>query len=557
MLLDRLIMIMLTGALLFPPTLMAMNPKYDLLIDASGSMQGFQQEKTTWVDFLEKLEKDAGHKFLFGDSYRKINGTLTDLPYFNDQNTKLGEHVEAWLNDNLSSNFLVIVTDNVADTGNKTGSMTSQNKMEMFLSGEKSNFAYVTVATMKLPFKGKIYSLNNNKKSNYQGQRAFVIYILGKTTAASEEYQIIKKKISSILNEHDSFITQVKPFSTEDVRKRGAIKINSNNTKGGANVTIKNGEDGNDIIDIKGYTLGNDLEVSFNSDVEIEGAYQLRDIEMEAELQLDHLPKHIKIEGRSEEAPLFKAAVKPSPVTLEPDKVQNFEISFKMGKIKFGDLSFSDKLAYTLKDQLLYDGKLQLKFSASKNQYEQHPQTFSKWSHDNQDMLGVADEFYQGKVFHLDTILREGIPDESTMESLQNYHVRLEVRYGIGPLIAGIALLTTIFFILYWLSRITRNQVYRLDDEMGKPTVFTIDFGHSFKHFDTKNDNILFTLTYWGIGFWLTSGYKLRGPRFLNEGQSFSIINSSTSDEYTWSLSKETSDEQDYASSKDHNNFWE
>ena len=507
--------------------------EYDVLLDASGSMRGFKKANNgkNWKSFLGGMQQNTKKLCKFGNKYVcYIERSAYDIK-LNDQNTDLAGALKAWLKAKNSYQNLLIITDNVADINNKS-SKANQNMFEKLISGKTSMFSHVAIFTVRLPFDGKVYPLESYKKkskpnySKYKGDRALVLYVLSKQGITDNSFEKYRDSIKKNLKLYDYKLFQVRPFATNEVKQSfGDVKIDTTKSNQVKIKPVKQ-KDGRTAILISNYKLGKPLNFNFDIDLEIQGAFKLKDINLKSSIKFDGLPPHLTSQGHTQNDLKFEAVVVPSEVTLSPNKVQGFNIAFKINRFKFTDIPFKQKLKFALSNTQDIKGKLDLLFSVTKDQYIPYKQAFLDWTHDSAEQLGKANSDIQKKVFGLDAILATGVSDKVSEENLKEIPINLEIRYTMGPIITAIALIMLLLGVLYWLLLKSRNsQDYVIEDDMGGQKPLSIGFGQTYKHFDDRGRN-LFSLRFLGFAYFVTSRFKLEGSRMLGSGQSFEILDS-------------------------------
>lgn len=522
------------AGLLFSLTVTASN--YDLLLDVSGSMRGFQheglQKKTgctkngsdsgeSWKSFLGNIHHNTKKVCAFGDKYRCFEKISPYNICLRDNKTDLAGALASWLKVDTSHQKLLIITDNVADTSN-SNSLKNQNKFENLLSGSESQFSHISIITLRLPFDGRVYHLDPSKKfSLYKGKRALVIYLLGKKGISDTLFEEYRKTIEEKLTPYEYEMFPIRPFSTRSVKQKfGAVTFNNEKSN---KVSIKPVKltNGGTAIKISNYSLGDRLNFAFNTGLEIQGAFKLKDIKLKAAIQFDDLPNHLQSKKQNV---MFDAKITPSEVTLKPNKVQGFKIAFNMDHFTFSNIPFKKKLDFALSNSQDLKGKLDLIFTITKEQYEPDKSVFEKWTHHNADQLGESNSGLQAKVYNLQKILLTGIALDETEESLKSIPIILKISFPMKPIILAIFFIVAAVGMVWWLLLKSRdNQDYILEDDRGEKTPLSIGLGHTYVHYDDRNRN-LFTLRFIGFAYFVTTGFTLKGGRMLSSGDTFDIF---------------------------------
>ena len=533
--------------------------EYDLLLDASASMRGFQkadmnetelaqfmeqcqsssivgsrvpvQSASLWTQVIGNISQEhAGARCLFGDTFKCYAGSSLAAFCLNDLNTDLAGAMREWKVQHGSSKRVIIITDNVADTENAS-SMRNQDAFAKAISGKESVFTHKSVIVLKLLFNGNVYS-QNDQANRYNGKRALVVYILGGNKITNQEYYDFRDEIEEAVKRNvdaaDYDLYQIQPFSTERVQQKYGSIIVSPGDENKVNVKIENIEEKVDKISISNYTLGDPLSFKFDTYLEIQGAFYV-DVDLQSEIIFDAFPEQI-VSNKSasnsvSDSVMFKATVSPTEITLFPDKSEKFSIGFQMGRLSLADMPFRKKFMYALTNEQELNGILNLNFKINRNNYNVHSDAIANWTHDHRDRLGEPDENIQSRAYRLDKILKSGVAELTTEEKLKSIPIVLNARYEMGPIISAFALLCVILGLLYWLFLKSRkNQDYVIEDEMGGRTPLSIGLGQAYRHYDNQHRN-LFNLRYIGIGYLATSRFKLKGPHLLSPGQSFEIYN--------------------------------
>lgn len=531
---------------------------YDFLLDASGSMRGFQKEGLTskeittkkcsaqessgasWQNYLTNISKNSVNNYIFGDTFRKVEGIPLYKLCLKDKKTDLAGALSSWLNDNNSSDKLLIVTDNVSDTSNKS-SFENQKYFKKLISGKSSKFSYVAVIAIRLPFMGYVYPLNDKHKIYYKGKRALVAYVLGKKGLSKNNFIKFRNSIEKKIENYKFKVFQVRPFSTESVKQTfGSVKFNNRETNNKVDIRPVKLKSGNTAIKVSNYTLGDKLQFTLDTSLEIKGAFLLKKIKLESDITFDALPSHITSikQSKNSEDIKFNAKITPSPVTLTPNEAKGFLIEFKMDRFKFNDISFKNKAMYALSNTQDLRGNLDLRFKIEKEQYEIDNSVISEWSHQHSDKLGKDDISTQSKVYRLGDILETGIVENPTEENLKRIPLILEVRYNMGPIISSIILFLILLGVFYWLwLKSRKSQDYILTDDMGSQIPISIGIGQVYKHYDDQGQN-LFNIRFLGLSYFVSSRFKLSGSRFLSTGQSFEIYDKFSETEQSFYLSQ-------------------
>jgi len=516
---------------------------YDIMLDASGSMRGFKEQRQTWERLLNRLESSARRKYQFGDknNFRRVNAPLINvIP--RDNATYLGEALKDWLVESDRGEVVVIITDNVADIGGD--SSQSQQVFYDLLSKQDSPFSHIAIFPITLPFDGRVYSLGTgNAFKLYKGSRALSIYAIARAPYSDEYFDKLRELIQEKLDikECQSQCIQVKPFESEKVSGLvGDIEINPILT-GDANVSFEQQPDGTKHLLVRGLSLDNEIKFSFNVEVQSRSSFELQNVELQAHIQLfkeDNL-KHFELTDN------FTAEVNPGRATISPDKIQGLSVSFQNEPFSFGDLGFFEKLFFSVQEEnLTVHGNLDIEFKASRENMKLSQMIIGSWSYEGDaSELGQPKVEVQQKVYKLGVLVESMLPEIYIAQKLYSVPVTLELRYPpyalyFMPFVILVCVLGFLFF-----GFLFQSKTYSLDDDMGHQQEFSLGFWQSYQ---PGNELLTFSLTYWGIFFWVSVPRPFRlHSHLVSAGQSIRISNLETDEEYNWQLLRTTTDEEE------------
>jgi hypothetical protein len=498
---------------------------YDVMLDASGSMRGFKKEPA-WQKLLENLESSARRKYQFGNrnNFKRVEAPLINVR-LRDQKTFLGEALKDWLTLSSRGDVVVIITDNVAD--NTNNSSQSQRLFYDLLSKPGSPFSHIAIFPMRLPFNGKVFPIGPGKGKPYKGDRALSIYAIGRKISATKFDNLrdqIKTKITGFKYEY----IQVKPFDSKSISSVGKIKIDTSSTQG-AKIEPVVDDNGKERLVISRLYLGSEMEFSFNVTVQSSSSFDLHDVELTANLQLNKSEdtRHITMEEN------FITEVQPRRATISATGIQDILITFENKPFQFGDLDFLDKLAFTWHNTLLIHGEIDIEFKANRDNMEVAEQIKDTWSYEG-SANNLASASVQQKVYKLGDLVKSMLSEAKTIEKLHSTPVTLELRYPLWPLLVIIMAFLLLVGFLYWVMNMRTPKVYQLEDDMGYKTDITMGLGQPYRHY--SHGQLLFALSSWGIGFWVNTSLRLRSSHFIGSGQKIRIEIPDTGEEYNWRL---------------------
>ncbi|MGH8476987.1 MAG: hypothetical protein ACRER2_14665 [Methylococcales bacterium] len=535
--------------------------EYDILYDVSGSMAGFQAQAESWRNFLAGLESHAKSKFRFGeiDHFGPIQGTLFDEKP-RDNNTFLGEAIQSWLNlANDRSDLVLVITDNVADTQSGESS-SSQALLTRLLSRTQGQFDKVAIITFQMPFDGDVYYLQSNAKNHYSGSRALVLYLLGtnpgntadpeKQNAEDAFFRVRDDTIAHLQQfDHAHELFQIIPYDLNQTEiGRDFIDL-------GQGITFNQ----NQGIEIRGYSLKEPLEFRLKTTIMITGSFELKGINLKANIELPDLPHHLVSTQQGGHQQGFTAKVINPAKNLKPHEPQDIEFAFKIEPFDFENLGLFEKLSKSLKNSEAFKGYLNVIFNARKENYEISQDVIQKWDYserneqDAAERLGDADQAVQSRIYHLnEVVIGQALPDRDTEPKISKIPITLHIQYPIGPMLLLIGLLIGVIALIWLIwSRIGgHKQNYRLVDELGTCLSLSTSLGAPFTHIDELTNQPLFTIRFIGIGFWVSSRLAFSGAHFLSEGDRFTITEKNA-DQSTWELKQVASEEPSHDEDRD------
>jgi hypothetical protein len=515
---------------------------YDVMLDASGSMRGFKIEEATWRKFLNRFESSAIKKYQFGDknNFKLIkNASLFEVRLI-DQATYLGEALQDWLKESAASTtkVVIIITDNVVDTGGS--SSKSQQLFYELLSKPDSPFSHIAIFPIILPFKGKVFPIGSNNGRRYKGDRALSLYLIAKDFS-DEAFKKLRSSIQTKLTGFDNKYIQIKPFDSESVSGLvGDIEIDPDDAKG-ASVKFETDADGKKRLVVRGLHLGKEIKFSFKVNVKSSNSFELQNVELLGKIQLftdDQQFKKFKMTDN------FSAKVSPRRATISPKGLQNLTVEFQSEAFDFGDLGFFEKLVFTMQNNMLIQGNLELQFKASRENMKLSQGITQTWSYEGAAAdVGKPDAEIQKKVYKLGDLVKSMLPETNEIQKLHSVPLTLELRYPLWPLLV-VFVGCLLFFGLIYLLLSRAAKEYILEDGMGQTTnIGAIGFAQSYPHY-SEDGQKMFSLTALGIGFLVRSSFHLDSSSFISSGQDIRISDDS-GEEYSWQLREETKEPRD------------
>jgi len=503
---------------------------YDVMLDVSGSMRGFKKEAATWKQLLNNLEASARHKYQFGDrhNFMRIEGSLTQVR-LRDNKTYLGQALKSWVNVSEPDDVVIVLTDNVADTmGN---SAQSQDSFYDLFSQAESPFSHVAIYPMTLPFNGKVYPLGNGRSKRYKGPRALSTYAVARNVS-DEQFDQLCRHIETQLAGFNYKYIQIKPFDSSTVSGLvGDIKIETDPTQY-SKVSFETDGQGKKRLMVRQLQVGEEIDFAFGLKIQSSNSFELHNIELQAQIQLftdENMQNSFNMTDN------FSAQVNPRYATISPNDIKDISVIFKNEAFDYGDLSFFEKLAFTVKNSMTIQGNLDITFKASREQMHLSQGIVSDWSYEgNANNLDEPSADVQQKVYKLGQLVQRMLPQGNEIQKLHSVPITLELRYPLWPLLMAILAVLTIIAFLIWLI-VRPSKVYLLQDELGHQLEMAAGLGQTYRHY-SNDGQFMFSLRSLGLGFWVSSPFQLRSPRFISSGQHIRLTDPDMGDEYNWQL---------------------
>ena len=512
---------------------------FDVLLDASGSMRGFKKEADTWRNFLNRFESSAIKKYQFGDknNFKLIKNASLFKVRLGDQATYLGEALQDWLKESASTKVVIIITDNVVDTG---GSSSSQQLFYDLLSKPDSPFSHIAIFPVILPFNGKVFPIGSNSGTKYNGERALSLYVIAKDFS-NEAFKDLRGEIQTKLEGFEHKYIQIKPFDSESVSGLvGDIEINPDDAKG-ASVKFETDVNGEKRLVVRGLHLGKEIKFSFKVNVKSSNSFELQNVELLGKIKLftdDEQFKKFKMTDN------FSAEVTPRHATISPNGLENITVQFQSEAFDFGDLGFFEKLAFTMRNNMIIQGNLELQFKASRENMKLSQGIIQTWSYEGAAAdLGKPRAEIQQKIYKLGDLVKSMLPENNEIQKLHTVPLTLELRYPLWPILVVIVVCLFGFGLIYFLLTRTAKE-YILEDRMGQITnIGAIGLAQSYPHY-SEDGQKMFSLTALGIGFLVRSPFRLDSSSFISSGQDIRIYDDN-GDEYSWQLREEIKEPRD------------
>ncbi len=455
-------------------------PPCGVMIDVSGSMQGYADAPgAPMVGVLDQLRQMCPRALVFGD------GLPRSLPQgqklvFSDVHTNIGPALTAWSNGVEDGAFLILVTDNVADSGHKGADPTRE--FYDFLRKPDSPISHIVVLSFRAPFKGLLFDPRDDDRPGvpYSGPRALTIYMLAKNALGREAaFADLRQRLTQVLSktgrsagagagDYDSYaVFDIKPFAQETFRVESrAAGIQSQTTGGKSDCAADARFNAADkTFELVNQPMSQSCALKANLMVRFPDRWCLMDTDLKATLDLSvNDPSVMKQSVRA-------LNVNPSKANLcQAD--QKLEVGMAFDAFAFKEnVTFLDKLQRTFTGSFSADGMLTVVGAVRRDNVNLGQRVASAWSFGAEDVGGVItpDVRLQRRVFRLDEVVRSTIPDaQLERHELARYPVKVKVKYSQAPLFIALFLVLLAVAVLIVLALLVgRPRRYLIESDDG------------------------------------------------------------------------------------------
>ncbi|GGE76907.1 hypothetical protein GCM10011317_37480 [Niveispirillum cyanobacteriorum] len=509
-----MVALLLTGGATADQAVVA-KPEFDVLIDNSGSMDGFRFS-LPWKVFLSGLEKTSGRRFVFDENLRRANFDLKSLP-LDAQITDLGQAIKSWMDIAKPGQSAIIVTDNVADSRN-TRSSSSQLEWEREL--QSGSVAHLVLVPLRLPFNGRIYSPVDGGAADYQGQRALAVYLLVK---AADDNATVRDSVLALEASARSILQNLRaepgrgvehvwlPITPFDIAGSTSQVILDLVKQERATVRLLTDTDSKTRLEIRDFGVGDTIAFGFDATVRPGENFVLKDAQVDARLSLDG---HTKLVNEG----LIKAEVTPRQSDLGPEG-RKFRIDFSVQPFHVIDLSYPDMLQLAMANETTVKGKLNIRYSVERNKLWLVDGLSVGWSYDGPPGdLRQPERAIQSRIYRLTELVRGSVRTDALTQDALTIDVEMHVRYPLRPLLLGIVLgalaLAGAVWVLLQLSRprafLGRNDANQ--EQLLAPSLFSPAYMLS------SDQRCSITARWLPVGILVSANGQLRTGRLLPSG---------------------------------------
>ncbi|HYH23063.1 MAG TPA: hypothetical protein VD995_31000 [Azospirillum sp.] len=485
---------------------------YAILLDASGSMDGFRTNRGGWDRLLDSLQASADQDavWAFGEKAWRHPGRLSGLR-LSEGTTKLVGALDAWLDHSAPGDAAVMVTDNVADLRNSASLKEQETFYDRVRRADPDNVSRATLMLARLPFNGKVYDPNNVRPpGRYSGGRALAVYLFvrGGGDAGRDERTVraLEQHVTRLLRDAGAEVErlQVKPFGTAG-GVLPDIGLQLAETKG-----VEAVMDPNWGLVIRNAPFDTPLTLTFHADIGAGAGFRMENALMDAAIRLENAD-FITSER------LVRASVSPRVATLE-EKQRRFDVVFDIGAIQIKGADFWRKLELTLRGTTIVKGEFAITYAVERERLFLAPETLNRWNFDGSpaDLASSRPEV-QERLYLLQPLVVGLVADSYLSQDAVRVPVWLQLRFPAGPLIiAGVALLTA-GALAWWLFRhMLRPPLLVAGDEGGEVQPVTPGL-FSAAPVASADGICLIGLRWIGVGLFVTAkGGSLRTSPFVD-----------------------------------------
>ncbi len=525
---------------------------YDVLLDISGSMRGFQQAaagmpngQSPWTALVAGLAGGATNTYTFNEDFRNWDRQLS-VGLFTG-GTNIGNAIEGWLRESSPGASLVVITDNIAD--HRDGQLdASQKAFYDQIRGPNTEFDRVAVAPVRLPFCGYVYNPkdesirkvypvdgkgpNNKPYETHSAScrptdiRAIAIYLLSRKKEGQGNDRKAMASVKAFLDDffakrlrQDEYgYLRVAPLRDDDDQSETAGQTSQPIVKSHDDeIDIVSLPDGNGQELVIQYPLGGSKAIELEVLIPPAKDFRLIDATFGSQLSLDKQSDFNISEN------YVKSEINPVQATLEPRVAKSFRVNFTVfGINSTGDVSFWRNIELYLSGSTYVTGNIDLHYTVSRDNVRLPDQPWKSWSYEGsyENLVNPKREI-QSKLFQLG-LFAQSIVQESDLFKNVAYKIpmRLKIIYSAGPLITASFIILLALILAGWFFRsIFSSGDYLVIDEAGQEYSNGTGFG-GMTEVSSPDGQATIRLHSWGPVTWVSTPNCLKSSRVLLGGTS-------------------------------------
>lgn len=443
-------------------------PNCEMLVDASGSMEGFYWHKPRALPsgervyalrpLLERLRHTCSRASLFDLRPRLL--AAGEAFSVGRGDTDIAGSLQTWSDTAADGTFLILVTDNVEDT---TSEGDGENaRFYNLLRLRSSVFSHITVLAFRAPFSGYLYLPGTpGPAADYTGPRALSIYLLGKGTGGhAADYDAMRDLLRTVFERTgraefeagsgnlypDYVLFDVRPFAREAISLT-ARPVSMAESRGPGSQCARTGFDPK-----KGFYL---YDQKMEVRCEVRALISVR-IPRRWCLNQASLRAHAFVRRGSDDRLLQDLEARVSPAVADLcSEAQELTTTLVFSPVTYRkDVDFGDRFRRSFKQGgAQAQGQLTVEATFERAQVNIADSIGQAWNLEEVSAIATPHPSVQSRVFKLDRAVRSIVPDDALSSTeILSYDVHIGSRYEQWPLLvllaAGLAGLALLAFLI-------------------------------------------------------------------------------------------------------------
>lgn len=439
-------------------------PRHAVLIDGSGSMRGFfEQRKIQELHaLLRTICEDSAESYYFVND-RLVPWDEKPLEIYGNE-TFLDKALSNALAQRPAPAIIWLITDNQPSSGGQTKSDADIKDFYKQLQDDKVKRLFLF--PLRLPFSGALFKQDGFTKltDKYVGQRGLLVYALLLDERAHDEFE---KKTEEFQNR----FVQVQAGGSPRLRIK---PLEEDTVTAEVNEVVKTKQPGEFRFDHGSLVAGD-----FDPGVPIEATFKINLKSKLGQITINHAKVDAQVIGKFQTGDFAESTITP---TCNPSMIENFQPTSVQPidvKIKVPGVHIRNNLLSwwncILKNRGDITGRIQVTISVPGQKFDVTSTVADEFSTNN-DIYNVADEGTQSRIYKLNTLVKQMMSSERAVDIRPRIGdskdgvipVRLTVRYPKLPgllLLGGIILLVLLALIAW--RFFGRRQYYRLTWDNG------------------------------------------------------------------------------------------
>lgn len=500
----------------------------DIVLDVSGSMGGFRDARQgQYGALLDRLEARCAGAFVFGETFRPARGLLRNEA-LGDQETLLGAALEDWQQagpNRQQGRAVVFVTDNVATDGTEADlQQVFYDKLFEGVDRGDPTFDRTTIIATRLTFDGELYPRPSARPESwiyYRNQpRALALYVLG-VQASESAFVDLEQDIIAILDGLglESRDVRTRPFFSLrqiDSSPIEDVAVISSNSQTAVQVEIEQTDTG-PVLLLRDRDFSESVTIPLSIEITPAEDWTLNNAEFSAVWRFEQDDEITAVVQYQDN---IGAQVTPRFADLEPGRRQQFDLTFELASTGyFEDVPFWEMLSRAWSGTDTIEGSFVFQWTVATERDSSisvAQDLRDEWSLDARfrDRLNEPSEAVQARIFRLDEILVDMVPQDQFSQQVREYPIRAEIVYPAWPayvlILLIVALLVLLAFLLRQIFR-TTEMVLSISDADERRVKFA-PFGQQGA---TGAGGLAIRVRYCLLFFFVTSSGSVRTGRFV------------------------------------------